>query len=109
MHNVVYDVVQQVFNGPMDRGYNPTLAISLFDCADITAQIISGQSMSDESQAKAKTRMGFMGHLTLIAEEVVKFTEGHPAEILSGVVMEKVMSEPWINYVEGPLIYWKAL
>ncbi|KAJ2904359.1 SAPS-domain-containing protein [Zalerion maritima] len=103
LHNVVYDVVQQVFNGPMDRGFNPTLAISLFESADVTAQIINGQTASEESQAKAKTRMGFMGHLTLIAEEVVKFTERHPPELLSEVVMDKVMSQSWINYVEGPL------
>ncbi|TQV95096.1 SIT4 phosphatase-associated protein [Cordyceps javanica] len=103
LHNVVYDVVQQVFNGPMDRGYNPTLAVSLFEAADITTAIIEGQQASDESQAKTKTRMGYMGHLTLIAEEVVKFTERHPPELLSETVLDKVMSAGWINYVEGAL------
>ncbi|KAK0382931.1 hypothetical protein NLU13_8847 [Sarocladium strictum] len=103
LHNVVYDIVQQVFNGPMDRGYNPSLAISLFEAADITAAIISGQQASDESHAKTKTRMGYMGHLTLIAEEVVKFTERHPPELLSETVLDKVMSQAWINYVEGAL------
>ncbi|KAK3376504.1 SIT4 phosphatase-associated protein-domain-containing protein [Lasiosphaeria ovina] len=103
LHNVVYDIVQQVFNGPMDRGYNPTLAISLFEAADITNQIISGQLASEKSQAENKTRMGYMGHLTLIAEEVVKFTERHPPELLSETVLEKVMAQDWINYVEGAL------
>lgn len=103
MHNVVYDIVQQVFNGPMDRSYNPTLAVSLFEAADITSAIIKGQQVSDESQAKNKTRMGYMGHLTLIAEEVVKFTERHPPELLSEMVLDKVMSQDWINYVEGAL------
>ncbi|KAH8904193.1 SAPS-domain-containing protein [Coniochaeta sp. PMI_546] len=103
LHNVVYDIVQQVFNGPMDRGNNPTLAISLFESADITAQIIRGQLASEESQAKTKTRMGYMGHLTLIAEEVVKFTERHPPELLSDIVLDRVMAPDWINYVEGPL------
>lgn len=95
--------MQQVFNGPMDRGYNPTLAISLFEAADITAATIKGQQASDESHTKTKTRMGYMGHLTLIAEEVVKFTERHPPELLSETVLNKVMSEEWINYVEGAL------
>lgn len=99
----MYDIVQQVFNGPMDRGYNPTLAISLFEAADVTAAIINGQKVSDESHAKTKTRMGYMGHLTLIAEEVVKFTERHPPELLSETVLDKVMSQDWINYVEGAL------
>jgi SIT4-associating protein SAP185/190 len=103
LHNVVYDIVQQVFNGPMDRGYNPTLAVSLFEAADITTAIINGQQASDESQTKTKTRMGYMGHLTLIAEEVVKFTERHPPELLSEMVLDKVMSQGWINYVEGAL------
>lgn len=99
----MYDIVQQVFNGPMDRGYNPTLAVSLFEAADVTAAIIKGQQASDASQAKNKTRMGYMGHLTLIAEEVVKFTERHPPELLSEMVLDKVMSQDWINYVEGAL------
>ncbi|KAK2001703.1 SIT4 phosphatase-associated protein [Colletotrichum falcatum] len=103
LHNVVYDIVQQVFNGPMDRGYNPTLAVSLFEAADITTAIINGQLASDESQAKMKTRMGYMGHLTLIAEEVVKFTERHPPELLSETVLERVMDPRWISYVEGAL------
>ncbi|KAH7193868.1 SIT4 phosphatase-associated protein-domain-containing protein [Fusarium flagelliforme] len=103
LHNVVYDIVQQVFNGPMDRSYNPTLAVSLFETADVTSAIINGQKISDESQAKTKTRMGYMGHLTLIAEEVVKFTERHPPELLSEVVLDRVMSQEWISYVEGSL------
>ncbi|KAK4238770.1 SIT4 phosphatase-associated protein-domain-containing protein [Achaetomium macrosporum] len=103
LHNVVYDIVQQVFNGPMDRGYNPTLAISLFEAADITNQIINGQRASEKSQAESKTRMGYMGHLTLIAEEVVKFTERHPPELVSELVLEKVMAQGWVDYVEGAL------
>ncbi|KAM7184261.1 sit4 phosphatase-associated protein [Rhypophila sp. PSN 637] len=103
LHNVVYDIVQQVFNGPMDRGYNPVLATSLFEVADITNQIINGQLESERSEKATKTRMGYMGHLTLIAEEVVKFTERHPSEVLGEVVLEKVMAPNWVNYVEGPL------
>ncbi|GAP92261.1 putative sit4 phosphatase-associated protein [Rosellinia necatrix] len=103
LHNVVYDIVQQVFNGPMDRGFNPHLAISLFEAADITNAIINGQTSSEKSQAQNKTRMGFMGHLTLIAEEVVKFTERNPPELLSDLVLDRVMSQDWINYVEGAL------
>lgn len=87
----------------MDRGFNPTLAMSLFEAADITNSIINGQMTSEKSQAQSKTRMGFMGHLTLIAEEVVKFTERNPPELLSDLVVDRVMSQDWINYVEGAL------
>ncbi|CAK7236756.1 sporulation-induced protein [Sporothrix curviconia] len=103
LHNVVYDVVQQVFNGPLDRGFNPHLAISLFESADITTQIVNGQLVSEQSQAATRMRMGYMGHLTLIAEEVVKFTERHPAELLSETVVSKIMSPDWTNYIDGTL------
>jgi SIT4-associating protein SAP185/190 len=103
LHNVVYDVVQQVFNGPMDRGFNRSLSIDLFETGDITMRIVDGQKKSDEAQEKNRMRLGYMGHLTLIAEEVVKFTERHPPELLSDSVLEKVMNGEWITYVEVTL------
>lgn len=100
---MVYDVVQQVFNGPMDRGFNRMLAIDLFETGNITMRIVDGQKKSDEAQEKNRMRLGYMGHLTLIAEEVVKFTERHPPELLSDSVLEKVMNGEWITYVEVTL------
>jgi SIT4-associating protein SAP185/190 len=103
LHNVVYDVVQQVFNGPMDRGFNRSLAIDLFESGQITELIIDGQRRSDETQKSSHLRLGYMGHLTLIAEEVVKFTERHPPEVLSDPVMNKVLHPDWVDYVERTL------
>lgn len=96
-------MVQQVFNGPMDRGFNRSLAIDLFETGNVTMRIVDGQKKSDEAQQKSKMRLGYMGHLTLIAEEVVKFTERHPPELLSDSVLEKVMNGEWITYVEVTL------
>ncbi|OAL53950.1 SAPS-domain-containing protein [Pyrenochaeta sp. DS3sAY3a] len=103
LHNVVYDVVQQVFNGQMDRGYNRSLAIDLFDTGRITERIIEGQQASDKAQRETSMRLGYMGHLTLIAEEVLKFTERHPDDVLSKLVLDKVHSEEWVHYVENVL------
>ncbi|RHZ60017.1 uncharacterized protein CDV56_108636 [Aspergillus thermomutatus] len=103
LHNVVYDVVQQVFNGPMERGYNRSLAIDLFETGRITQAIVDGQKRSDEAQRTQRIRLGYMGHLTLIAEEVVKFSERHPPELLSPTVMESVLNPEWIDYVEQTL------
>ncbi|KAL8740242.1 MAG: hypothetical protein Q9190_007031 [Brigantiaea leucoxantha] len=103
LHNVVYDVVQQVFNGPMDKGYNRTLAIDLFETGRITERIVEGQQRSDEAQAKNNMRLGYMGHLTLIAEEVVKFSDRHPNQLLSQPVLDKVTSKQWSDYVENTL------
>ena len=86
----------------MDRGYNRTLAIDLFKTGRITEQIAEGQARSDEAQAKNNIRLGYMGHLTLISEEVVKFSERHTPEVLSDVVLEKVTSKEWTHYVEVP-------
>ncbi len=99
----MYDVVQQVFNGPMERGYNRSVAINLFESESITEQIMEGQRRSDEAQQKKNMRLGYMGHLTLVAEEVVKFSERHPAELLSQTVMDKVLDKQWIDYVEQTL------
>ena len=76
----------------MDRGFNRSLAIDLFETGDITMRIVDGQRKSDEAQLKNKMRLGYMGHLTLIAEEVVKFTERHPPELLSESVLDRVFA-----------------
>jgi len=87
----------------MDRGYNRGLAVDLFENARITDCIIEGQRMNDKVQEESNMRLGYMGHLTLIAEEVVKFSERHPPEMVSQSVLERVMSQTWIDYVEHTL------
>jgi SIT4-associating protein SAP185/190 len=87
----------------MERGFNRSLAIDLFETGDVTMRIVDGQKKSDEAQEKNRMRLGYMGHLTLIAEEVVKFTERHPPELLSESVLDKVMNGEWITYVEVTL------
>ena len=99
LHNVVYDVVQQVFNGPMDRGYNKHLAFNLFENGRVTDQIIEGQRKSEASEKAKNMRLGFMGHLTLVAEEVVKFGERHPRESLSEEVQNCIYGKLWEEYV----------
>ncbi|KAL8825743.1 MAG: hypothetical protein Q9170_007674 [Blastenia crenularia] len=100
-HSVVPTIL--VFNGPMDKGYNRSLAIDLFQAGRITERIVEGQQRSDEAQAKNNMRLGYMGHLTLIAEEVVKFSDRHPNEMLSQAVLDKVTSKQWSDYVENTL------
>ena len=100
---MVYDVVQQVFNGAMDRGYNRNVATDLFETGRITDRVIEGQEKSDQSQKDLKMRLGYMGHLTLIAEEIVKFTERQPPETLAAAILDKIMDPNWIHYVEHVL------
>lgn len=87
----------------MDRGFNGNLAIDLFHTGMITERIVEGQKRSDEAQKKNNMRLGYMGHLTLIAEEVVKFSDRNPPELLSQSVLDKVTSKSWSDYVENTL------
>jgi SIT4-associating protein SAP185/190 len=103
LHNVVYDVVQQVFNGPMDRGYNKFLAFNLFERGRITEAIIEGQRRSDEAQQTKNMRLGYMGHLTLVAEEVVKFGERQAKDQLSVPVQDCIYGRDWEEYVTKTL------
>ena len=48
-------------------------------------------------------RLGYMGHLTLIAEEVCKFGNRQPPESLDQSVHDSVSKPKWIQYVDGTL------
>ena len=87
----------------MDRGFNRALAIDLFVRGRITERIVEGQKHSDKFEAERRMRLGYMGHLTLVAEEVVKFAERHTSEVLGQKVLEKVNDPIWIDYVEETL------
>jgi len=50
LHNVVYDILTQVLNGPMDKGFNRELAVDLFTTGQLTEKILQGQKASDETQ-----------------------------------------------------------
>lgn len=105
LHNVVFDIVQQVLNGSMTEGYNRYLAIDLFDSGRLTHLICEGYENCLKYQEKTKNRLGYMGHLTLISEEVVKFTAVYTPESISPVV-EKVIDDPeWGRYVSEILAH----
>ena len=86
----------------MERGYNRVLALDVFRTGQITKQIVGGQKRSEEMQRAKNMRLGYMGHLTLIAEEVVKFSENIPP-LTEEVVMKDVLDEEWVRYVEQTL------
>ncbi|QNQ00687.1 SIT4 phosphatase-associated protein-domain-containing protein [Yarrowia lipolytica] len=104
LHNVVFDIVQQILNGPMGDGFNRFLAINLFDKGQLTQLIVDGQQRCDEYETEHGTRIGYMGHLTLISEEVVKFTAVFTPESISPVVAAAVTVPEWIMYVAHTLV-----
>jgi hypothetical protein len=50
LHNVVYDILTQVLNGSMDKGFNRQLALDLFTTGQLTEKILLGQKASDATQ-----------------------------------------------------------
>lgn len=105
LHNVVFDIVQQVLNGPMAEGYNRYLAIDLFQSGRLTYLICEGHENCAKYEEKTKCRLGYMGHLTLISEEVVKFTAVYSPETISPVVEKAVEDPEWVKYVSETLAH----
>ncbi len=82
LHNVVYDILQQCFNGRMDVGLNRKLTVAVFDQGHLTGRIVEGRRRNEDSVAgPRRIRLGYMGHMNLIAEETVKLLERYPLEI----------------------------
>lgn len=104
LHNVVFDVVQQIFNGSLSEGYNKFLAIHLFTRDHITERIVQGQNSSDEYERTKHTHLGYAGHLTLISEEVVKFAAVFPPQTVSPEVATALESHDWTYYVGHTLL-----
>lgn len=64
-------------------------------CALLTTSYI-------RSSAGKATRLGFMGHLTLLAEEVSKFLETAPVD-LCAVLEESFVPSEWASFRDGAL------
>ena len=125
-HSVIFDIIQQLFNGRMDFSYNSFLVYSLFDTAStvqffekdftplkdgidvsnfkITKDfILKGYEDSYDFFNKRHTNLGFMGHLVLIAEEVVKFSRLYKVELISPFIQDTIQDKDWRYYVEEVL------
>ncbi|KAH9484467.1 Extragenic suppressor of kinetochore protein 1 [Psilocybe cubensis] len=101
LHSTVYDVVHQVMTGGSEGGYNRELIISLFRDAKILHRIIEGQALNDLESAKPKgVRLGYMGHLMLISEDVITAMARFPPD-LRLIIIQYAPEPEWDNYVTG--------
>ncbi|CAO3646400.1 unnamed protein product [Cunninghamella echinulata] len=103
LHYVTYDMLHQVFNGRMDKGYNRLLALSILKDGQLTTKMVNAQKENDQEWAKPKgMRLGYMGHLTFIADEVIKLFEGYPEAIVQEI-KDDVDLDMWYHYCETEL------
>lgn len=106
LHNVVFDIVQQIFSGPLKTGYNRFLISDLLREIKLTDLIIKGNEESEKFEKDNKIRLGYMGHLTLIAEEIVKF-EAYIEEMritfTNSYICDCLKNPNWKNYTDTVL------
>ncbi|KAF8550431.1 SAPS-domain-containing protein [Imleria badia] len=101
LHSVVYDFIHQVLTGRVDGGLNRELTVALFRDARLMQRIVDGQKQNDAESSKPKgVRLGYMGHLTLMAEDVITALEHFPPDLR--YIIEHFAPQPaWNDYVTG--------
>ncbi|KAH9931705.1 SAPS-domain-containing protein [Epithele typhae] len=101
LHSVVYDLIHQVLTGRVDGGANRELTVSLFRDARLMHRIIEGSKRNDVESEKPKgVRLGYMGHLTLISEDVIGALEHLPPDLRLQIAQHAPQPE-WDEYVTG--------
>ncbi|KAL1761338.1 SIT4 phosphatase-associated protein-domain-containing protein [Schizophyllum commune] len=108
LHSAVYDIIHQIFTGPAESPLNRELALSLFRDAKLMHRIVEGQKRNDEAAAQPKgVRLGYMGHLTLIAEDVINWLDQLPPDARMAV-LQFAPDPAWEEYVNGRFNETKA-
>ncbi|KAJ2829897.1 sporulation-induced protein, partial [Coemansia furcata] len=103
LHSVVYDVMHQVLNLPLGLECNVALIVVAFRDVRITSRIAQACAANDEAcRVPRGVRLGYMGHLTGIGEEVARLLE------LSGAALEPLIApyidgDEWLDYVARTL------
>ncbi|CAI4034786.1 hypothetical protein SMKI_11G2360 [Saccharomyces mikatae IFO 1815] len=103
LHNVIFDIAQQIFNGPLKTGYNRFLLKDYLVDAYLTRKIVDADKACQDHEEKTGLRYGYMGHLTLIAEEISKFKEyidEMKLTFCNTAVSERLEEPFWKEYTE---------
>ncbi|WAQ89782.1 hypothetical protein PtA15_11A473 [Puccinia triticina] len=108
LHNVIYDLVQQTLNAKFScltpsGSASLKLAQSFFTKTRIVDRLLDGIDANQLYQMKPKNgRLGHMGHLILIGDEVLKALENNPEEF-EMIGRELETNERWKAFVRGPI------
>lgn len=115
---MVYDLVHQILTGRVDGSLNRELTVALFRDAHLMQRIVDGQKRNDlerceelfskfdygltyvPSSKPKGVRLGYMGHLTLISEDVISALEHYPADLRLSIA-QFAPQPAWDEYVTG--------
>lgn len=103
-HNVIFDLIQQIFNGKLNS-FNSFLIAELFKLEECSITEVIVESFKEE----VLPRPGYMGHLILVSEEVVKFTSLYKPALISSRIVEAVGSKDWEWFVNDILLKTREL
>lgn len=113
LHNVIYDLVQQALNAKFSNQTlagqaSLKLATSFFRTTKIVDRLLDGVDANHEYGLKFKnSRLGYMGHLVLIGDEVLKALELNSEEF-SDVVTELENNQKWKQFVDQQIFEARA-
>ncbi|KAJ1308763.1 hypothetical protein OPQ81_004453 [Rhizoctonia solani] len=101
LHNAVYDMLHQILTGRVDNELSRRLTIGMFRDARLVYRILEGSRRNDAVAAQQKgLRLGYMGHLILISDDIVAALEHYPHSLLEAL-MPYVPQPDWDNFVAG--------
>ena len=104
LHNVVFDIVQQILNASLHIGYNKFLVIDIFDRCEITSMLLEAYERCIKNEEETGIRLGYMGHLALIAEEIVKFVSMNLDNTITSSVIRGAVENPrWKDFEDNVL------
>lgn len=99
-HNVVFDLIQQIFNGKL-HSYNSFLISDLFQEEGYNLTKVITRAYRNQDY---ELRPGYLGHVILISEEVVKFTSLYKPDLISPLILNSVHSDDWNWFVNEILL-----
>ncbi|CAE6525097.1 unnamed protein product [Rhizoctonia solani] len=101
LHNAVYDMLHQILTGRVDNELSRRVTIGMFRDARLVYRILEGSRRNDAVAAQQKgLRLGYMGHLILISDDIVAALEHYPHSLLEAL-SPYVPQPDWNDFVAG--------
>lgn len=98
LHCEVHDFIRNIFTGNYQA--HRELIISIFHDAKLTVRIVKAQRINDSIMQRPRgNRLGHMGHITLISDEIFKLLEAH-GDDLKEVLKAELEHDDWHEYGE---------